>query len=212
MAEIELESKLAARYRQPRQVEQFGIEAIPPELKTVRWWDLFSIILNFLVNPGTIVVGGLAIAAGLSFWAMIVAEALGIGMAFGAYIIMATIGVDYGIPGQVGTRMAYGIRGAKWVPSVLRTASSIYWFAFQTIAGALGISAVLQQITGHPANLVIVSLVFAIFQVFIATVGYQSLKVLSRFAFVLKIAFTVVIFIVLVNYPVASYHIGAVFS
>ncbi|MHB1683903.1 MAG: cytosine permease [Bacilli bacterium] len=209
---VELQESLAKHYRQPKGVEQFGIEAIPPELKTVRWWDLFSMVLNFLVNPGTIVVGGLAVAAGLSFWAMVVTEMFGIGMAFIVYVIVATIGVDYGIPGQVGTRMAYGIRGSKWVPSVLRMASSVYWFAFQTISGALGLTAVLQAIFHHPVNLVMVSLIFAVFQVLIATVGYHSLKVLSRYAFILKIVFTIVILSVLMSYPATSYHPSAVFS
>ena len=50
----EIEEHLRARYHQPSGVEQFGIEAIPSHLKTVRWFDLFSIIFNFLVNPGVI--------------------------------------------------------------------------------------------------------------------------------------------------------------
>lgn len=49
---------LRARYRKPRGVEQFGIEAMPPELKAVRYHDLFAIVFNFLVNPGVTLVGG----------------------------------------------------------------------------------------------------------------------------------------------------------
>jgi NCS1 nucleoside transporter family len=212
MVEIKLEESLAKRYRQPKGVEQFGIEAVPPELKTVRWWDLFLMVVNFLVNPGTIVVGGLAVASGISFGAVLTAQAVGITLAFGVYIIVATLGVDYGIPGQVGTRMAYGIRGSKWVPSLIRTLSSIYWFAFQTISGALGITAVLKSLLGYEVNLVVVSLIFAIFQVFIATFGYNSLKILSRFAFPLKILFTIVIFYLLSTYPKDSFAPSAVFS
>ena len=48
-------------------IEGFGIEPIPEALKTVRWPDLFVLVSNFLVNPGTILMGGLAVAAGLSF-------------------------------------------------------------------------------------------------------------------------------------------------
>lgn len=40
---------------------------------------------------------------------------------------MATIGVDYGIPGQVATRMAYGVLSAKWVPSLLRLRAPRGW-------------------------------------------------------------------------------------
>jgi hypothetical protein len=42
-----IENELQQRYHQPKGVEQFGIEAIPEELKTVKWYDLFSIILNW---------------------------------------------------------------------------------------------------------------------------------------------------------------------
>ena len=31
----QLKEELAQKYRQPKGVEQFGIEAVPPELKTV---------------------------------------------------------------------------------------------------------------------------------------------------------------------------------
>ena len=46
----EIEEKIRQRYRQPKGVEQFGIEPVPPELKTVRWHDIFSIIFGFALN------------------------------------------------------------------------------------------------------------------------------------------------------------------
>ena len=36
----EIEEKIRKRYHQPKGVEQFGIEPVPPELKTVRWHDI----------------------------------------------------------------------------------------------------------------------------------------------------------------------------
>ena len=96
-----------------------------------------------------IVIGGLAVASGLSFWATVVTSALGILIAFTAYIIMATVGVDYGITGQVACRMVFGIQGAKWLPSVMRTIASAYWFAVQTIVGATVIVAIAHQWTGR---------------------------------------------------------------
>lgn len=199
LASQQLDDELAQRYHQPRGVEQFGIEAVPAERRTVRWYDLFMIIFNFLLNPGNIVIGASAILAGLSFWAAVVSLTVGVAIAFVGYIAMATIGVDHGLPGQVATRFAYGIRGAKAVPSVLRTISSIYWFAFQTIAGALAIVAVLKQFTGTAYSLVLVSLIFAIIQVLVAVTGYQFVKHLSRVAFVLKIGITIVLLYVLLS-------------
>jgi len=153
-SDASLEEEVRQRYRQPKGVEQFGIEPIPDRLKTVRWFDLFFIVVNFLINPGTILVSGLAVASGLSFTEAVSAQVCGIIVAFGAYIVMATIGVDYGVPGQVATRMAYGLRGAKWGPSLLRTAASVYWFAFQTVAGSMAVVAVLDKWLGGQHSLV----------------------------------------------------------
>jgi NCS1 family nucleobase:cation symporter-1 len=184
---IELEEKLRQRYHQPKGVEQFGIEPVPPALKTVRWLDIFSIIFGFALNPGSILAGGLAVVSGLSFLGAVGAITGGVLLATVAYTITATIGVDYGLPGQVATRMAYGVRGAKWVPSFLRTLASTYWFAFQTVAGSLAVVAILDRWTGRQFSLVTVSLIFAVLQAVVAIVGYDSLKQLSRLALPFKI-------------------------
>jgi cytosine/uracil/thiamine/allantoin permease len=64
----EIEEKIRRRYHQPKGVEQFGIEPVPPELKTVRWHDIFAIIFGFALNLGSMLVGGMAVFSGLSFW------------------------------------------------------------------------------------------------------------------------------------------------
>src|SRR5882762_8920190 len=110
---VEIEENIRQRYRQPKGVEQFGIEPVPPELKTVRWYDIFSIIFGFALNPGSMLVGGMAVVSGLSFVGAVGAITCGVLLATIAYTIMATVGVDYGLPGQVSTRMVYGLRGAN---------------------------------------------------------------------------------------------------
>ena len=179
---IEIEEKIRQRYRQPKGVEQFGIEPVPTELKTVRWHDIFAIIFGFALNPGSMLVGGMAVVSGLSFWGAIGAITGGILLATIAYTITATVGVDYGLPGQVSMRMVYGLRGAKWVPSFLRTIASTYWFAYQTVAGSLAVVAILDRWTATPHSLVAVSVTFAVLQAIVAIIGYDSLKHLSRIA------------------------------
>ncbi len=187
-------------------VERFALEPIPDSLKTVRWPDLFLLVSNFMINPSSIVVGGLAVAAGLSFGATILASTLGILFAIVAYTIMATVGVDYGLTGQVACRMVFGIRGARWLPSVMRTIASAYWFAMQTIVGAEVLVAVAREWTGRTLSVVWVGMALAAVQVALALVGYTWLKVLSRFALPVKIAGIVYLFWVLAHGPAPSYR------
>src|SRR5580704_10222249 len=207
-----IESELQHRYHQPKGVEQFGIEAIPQSRKTVKWYDLFSIILNFLVSPSTILRGGLGVAAGLSFQASVAAECSGIVVAGFFYVVMATVGVDYGIPGQVATRAVYGLRGSKMIPSFLRSIASCYWFAFQTVIGATAVCAVLQKLTGTQYSLILVSVIFGIIQAFVAIVGYESLKQLSRVALPVKLAMFVYLFVLLTHQSDPNFAPSAVFA
>src|SRR5271156_815621 len=183
----EIEEKIRKRYHQPKGVEQFGIEPVPPELKTVRWHDIFAIIFGFALNPGSMLVGGMAVVSGLSFWGAVGAITSGVLLATIAYTITATVGVDYGLPGQVSMRMVYGLRGAKWGPAFLRTIAATYWFSSQTVAGSLAVVAILDRWTGTPHSLVAVSVTFAVLQAVVAIIGYDSLKHLSRVALPFKI-------------------------
>src|SRR5215469_12755842 len=207
-----IERDLQKRYRQPSGVEQFGIEAIPESKKTVRWYDLFAIILNFLISPSTILRGGLGVAAGLSFQASVLAECSGIVVAAVFYVIMATVGVDYGIPGQVATRAVYGLLGSKMIPSFLRSIASCYWFAFQTVIGATAICAVLQKLTGTQFSLIWVSVIFGVIQAFVAIVGYESLKRLSRVALPVKLLMFAYLFVLLANQSDPNFAPSAVLS
>jgi nucleobase:cation symporter-1, NCS1 family len=190
-------------------IEGYAIEPIPEVLKTVRWPDLFLLVSNFLINPSTILVGGLAVASGLSFWATVICSTLGIVIAFSAYIIMATVGVDYGITGQVACRMVFGIRGAKWLPSIMRTIASAYWFAMQTIVGATVIVAIRHQWTGGTYSVVRTGLFLAALQVGLALVGYNWLKLISRFGLPIKVVGIVYLFWILAHGPGASYRPSA---
>lgn len=140
------------------------------------------------------------------------AVVLGIVVSFGAYLVMATIGVDYGIPGQVATRMTFGIRGGKLIPSVVRTSASVFQFAFQTIAGALAIAAVLSVWVGVSVSLLTISLSFAVLQVVVAAIGYNTLKNLSRFAFPVKVLILGYLVYILATHNEAGYAPAEVFS
>jgi NCS1 nucleoside transporter family len=202
----------ATQLRQPSAVEQRGVEPVPAEERTVRWYDLFQIIVNVLLNPGLILIGGLAVVSGLSFWAAVTAQVLGIAIAFAAYTVMATVGVDYGLPGIVSTRAFLGIAASRWIVSSLRAVSSAFWFAFQTLAGAMGIVAVVHVWLGVEPSLVIVSVVFAILQASVALLGYGSLKWLSKVAFPVKVLILGYLFYLLATHNQPGFAPSEVFS
>jgi len=192
---------MATLHHQPEAVEQYGIEAIPAALRSVGWFDLFSIFINFLINPGDIIRAGLAVAAGLSVPMAILAQVLGTLLAIIFYVAMANVGVDYGLPGQVAARMSFGVRGAKLLSSLLRLVVSIYYFAFQTIIGATAIAAVFDQIFHIKTPLLTLSIVFGVLQAVVALAGYDSLKKLSRFALPVKLVVLGYLAYVLVTNP-----------
>jgi NCS1 family nucleobase:cation symporter-1 len=201
-----------AAVRQPRNVEHRGVEPVPPEERTVGWFDLFQILVNVLLNPGLILIGGLAVVSGLSFWAAVTAQVLGIVIAFSAYTVMATVGVDYGLPGIVSTRAFVGIAASRWFISVLRAVTSAFWFAFQTLAGAMGIQAVLGQLFGVELSLIAVSLAFAVLQASVALFGYNSLKWLSKIAFPAKVVILGYLLVVLASHDAPGFSPGEVFA
>ena len=200
------------RLKQPSAVEQYGVEPVPAEERTVRWYDLFQIIVNVMLNPGLILIGGLAVVSGLSFWAAVTAQVLGIAIAFTAYTVMATVGVDYGLPGIVSTRAFLGISASRWIVSTLRAVSSAFWFAFQTLAGAMGIVAVVEQWLDVKLSLVAVSIAFAVLQASVALLGYGSLKWLSKIAFPIKILILGYLFYLLATHDAPGFAPHEVFS
>jgi purine-cytosine permease-like protein len=208
----DIERSLRQRYRQPAGVEQFGIEPVPDERKTTGWFDLFSIMFNFLINPGAMLTGGMAVAAGLSFQGSVAAGFFGTVVALVFYLTMATIGVDYGIPGQVATRVVYGLRGAKAIPSLMRVVVSIYWFSFQTFAGASAIVAALAKMTGVTFSLVWVSVIFGLAQACVAVIGFGSLKGLARVALPIKVAVLIYLFSLFVQHDDPSFAPAEVLS
>jgi NCS1 nucleoside transporter family len=209
---IDIERRLRARYRQPAGVEQYGIEPVPEERKTVGWFDLFSIMFNFLINPGTMLVGGMMVASGLSFQAAVAAGFCGTVVALVFYLIMATLGADYGIPGLVATRVVYGLRGAKLIPSLLRALVSVYWFAFQTFVGASAIVAVLAKITGITYPLIWVSVIFGLIQACVAVIGFGSLKVLARIALPIKVIVLAYLFVLFAHHDDPNFELANVLS
>ena len=76
--------------------------------------------------------------------------------------------------------------------------------------GATAIVAVLTKLTGGSYSLVWVSVGFGLLQAFVAVVGYDSLKTLSRIALPLKIVIFTYLFVLLANYSDPNFAPSAV--
>ena len=162
-------------------VEEYGVEPIPDELRTVGWRDLFAINFTFFLNPVMYVLGALAVVAGgLPLWWAIAAMVLGQALAFACLIVVAQAGVDYGLPGQVALRATLGYWGARILSSPYRVVASTYWFAAQSLAGALGLQAVIEAMTGKHVSLVPMALALAAFHATLAILGFDVMRYVLR--------------------------------
>ncbi len=181
--------------------EPFGIESVPETFRAARWYDIFNIVVNYLINPGTLITAGMAVVAGLPVWVVIAVQVGAILISMLPYLMMANAGVDYGVPGQVVCRSAFGIRGSRYITSLLRMLCSVYWFAFQTLAGAMALQVVVQAALGIELSLAFIAVVFALLQAFVAVSGYGSLCQLGRWSFPLKLVLFAYLFYLLLNAP-----------
>jgi NCS1 nucleoside transporter family len=162
-------------------VEEYGVEPIPDELRTVGWRDLFAINFTFFLNPVMYVLGALAVVAGgLPLAWAIAAMVLGQALAFACLLPIAHAGVDYGLPGQVAMRATLGFWGARILSSPYRVVAATYWFAAQALAGALGLQAVIQAMSGRHVSLVPMALALAVFHAVLAILGFDVMRYVLR--------------------------------
>jgi NCS1 nucleoside transporter family len=172
-------------------VEQYGVEPIPRELQKVGWRDLFAINFTFYLNPVMYVLGALAVVAGgLPLAWAIAAMVIGQALAFACLVVVAQPGVDYGLQGQVAQRANLGFWGARTLSSPYRVIAATYWFAAQALAGALGIQAVVQAMSGRHLSLVPTALVLGAFHAFLAVLGFDVMRYVLRVVLPLSLALT----------------------
>ncbi len=192
-------------------VEEYGIEPIPPELRTVGWRDLFAINFTFFVNPVMYVIGGLAVVdGGLPLAWAVAATVLGQALAYAILVVIAQPGVDDGLPGQVAMRASLGYWGARLLSSPYRIVAATYWFAAQALTAALGFQAIMLTLTGTRYPLVPVALAFAVFHAVLAVLGFDVTRWLLRIVLPVSIALTVILVGVFVASDDPRYSLGRV--
>jgi NCS1 family nucleobase:cation symporter-1 len=192
-------------------VEEYGVEPIPDELRTVGWRDLFAINFTFFLNPVMYVLGALAVVVGgLPLPWAVAAMVLGQALAFACLVPIAQAGVDYGLPGQVAMRASLGFWGARILSSPYRVVASTYWFAAQALAGALGLQAVILAMTGRHASLVPMALVLAAFHAVLAVLGFDVMRYVLRVVLPLSVALTGVLVALYLTTNDHRYDVGRI--
>ncbi|HUG64000.1 MAG TPA: cytosine permease [Gaiellaceae bacterium] len=192
-------------------VEEYGIEPIPPELRTVGWRDLFAINFTFFVNPVMYVIGGLAVVqGGLPLPWAVAATVLGQALAYAILVVIAQPGVDDGLPGQVAMRASLGYWGARLLSSPYRIVAATYWFAAQALTAALGFQAIMLALTETRYPLVPVALAFAAFHAVLAVLGFDVTRWLLRIVLPVSVALTVLLVGVFVAADDPQYALGRV--
>lgn len=166
--------------------EPYGTEVIPESERKDGAITPFLIMVNYFINPGTIITAAMGVAGGLSVPLVVAVQLFGVLLGMLVFLVMARIGVDYGLTGQMACRATLGVRGGQWLTSPLRACCSIYWFAFQTQAGSLALAAILRQSFSVDCPLWLIALVFAGLQVLVSVLGYRLLQKLFFWAFPLK--------------------------
>jgi cytosine permease len=175
-------------------VEEFGVEPIPAELRTVDWRDLFAINFAFFLNPVMYLLGAFAVVdGGLPLWWAVASMAAGQALAYSLLVVVAQPGVDYGVPGQVAMRASLGIWGARLLSSPYRVVAATYWFAAQALTGALGFQAIVKGLTGDHLPLVPVALCLATFHATLAVLGFDVTRWLLRVVLPISLVFTAVL-------------------
>jgi purine-cytosine permease-like protein len=162
--------------------ERFGLEPVPKELRTSKWYDFLYIQVAFSVNAGNFLVPALAVLeGGLSFPFAILSTVLGATIAFFFGSWLSLPGAVHGIPSQYAIRSIIGIKGARYVSSPIRTLTSLYWFAVQTIGGTYVIKELAERLLNVTIPFFVISSTLATIMALLALIGFDAIKKATKY-------------------------------
>jgi NCS1 family nucleobase:cation symporter-1 len=158
----------AARHGQARRyVENRHIEYIPASARHGKPWHQFWFWAGANFNVFNVVLGGITVAIGLTFWWALVA--ITVGTLIGALLIAlhASQGPKLGVPQTIQSRGQFGFYGAAWLfPAVL--ALNIGFIAAELVIQAQAMTGVTSALT-MPEWIVVLAVPSAV----IGIVGYR---------------------------------------
>jgi purine-cytosine permease-like protein len=173
---------IAATKKKQELIERFGLDPVPKELRTSKWIDYTFIQIAFSVNAGNFLVPAMAvIEGGLSFQYAVLSTILGASLAFFFVAWLSLPGATHGIPSQFAIRSIIGIKGAQFAASPIRTITSLYWFAVQTIGGTFVISELFYRLFEIKIPFLLISISLAAIMTLLALIGFDAIKKATKF-------------------------------
>ncbi|WP_244094291.1 purine-cytosine permease family protein [Jeotgalibacillus salarius] len=159
------------------QIETIGLSEVPESEKKTRWYDYAFIQMAFSVNTGNVLVPALAVTAGgLSAGWAIASTLTGAIMAFILVSLLSLPGARYGLPAQYVIRTMIGSRLSMHFASPVRSLTSLYWFAVQTIGGSIVVQFLLLEFAGVYLSLYLLAPLFSIIMGVLALIGFEAVK------------------------------------
>ncbi|WP_404404299.1 purine-cytosine permease family protein [Jeotgalibacillus malaysiensis] len=159
------------------QIETIGLSEVPESEKKTRWFDYAFIQMAFSVNTGNVLVPALAVTAGgLSAGAAIGSTLIGAVLAFILVSILSLPGARYGLPAQYMIRTMIGSKLSMYFASPVRSLTSLYWFAVQTIGGSIVVQFLLNEFAGIQIPLFVLAPLFSVIMGILALIGFEAVK------------------------------------
>ncbi len=164
------------------QIERYGLESVPDKLRTTKWYEYAMIQMTVSVNAGNFLVPALAVLeGGLGFVWAVLSTLLGATIAFLFVSYLSFPGARRGIPSQYAVRSFVGVRGAQYFASPVRTITSLYWFAVQTIGGTYMVVELMKRAFTIQISFLPTALLLAAVMAVLALVGFDAVKKVTRY-------------------------------
>src|SRR5215213_5610979 len=181
------------------EVEQHGIDTIPPDHRHSRPLDLFRIQFGGANTFATIILGTFPIMLGLSFWQAVAATVLGV--VVGALILMpmGLFGPLTGTNNAVSSGAHFGVRG-RVVGSFLSLLTAIAFYSISVWVSGDALVGALVRLTDIEDSDLLRGVVYAVLGAMVIVVvvyGYQFMLLVNK---VVVLANTVLILLGIVAY------------
>ncbi|MDP4550926.1 cytosine permease [Alkalihalobacillus macyae] len=195
------------------QIERYGLESVPEKLRTTSWYEYAMIQMTVSVNAGNFLVPALAVLeGGLSFIWAVLSTILGATIAFLFVSYLSFPGARRGIPSQYAVRSFVGIKGAQYFASPVRTITSLYWFAVQTIGGTYMVVELMKRAFNFQLQFLPTALFLAAVMAALALVGFDAVKKATKYFLPLLFAGGVAMFFVYFTTSVEGNHYSSILS